>query len=150
MFLEGGVAVVLHGVIRLTVDLDLYVNLSEDNLIKFITALESLGYRPKVPVKGMDFVNISNRELWKKEKGMKVFSFIHLDKPRELIDVFIDEIIDFNLVDSEKVIIESYDLKIPIMSIKHLKELKSIAGREQDLSDIKALDTVQKLREVKG
>lgn len=146
----GGVAVVLHGVVRLTVDLDLYVNLSDDNLIKFINVLESLGYRPKVPVKGMDFVSVANREMWKKEKEMKVFSFIHLDKPRELIDVFIDEIIDYNKVDSEKIVVKADNLRIPIMSINHLKVLKKIAGREQDLSDIKALDAVQRLREAKG
>lgn len=147
---SGGVAVVLHGVVRLTIDVDLYVKLSESNLVRFVSALESLGYRPKAPVKGMDFVNPINREKWKREKEMKVFTFIHLKKPRELIDVFIEEIIDYNKVDSEKVVIKVNNLKIPIMSINHLKILKKMAGREQDLSDIKALDAVQRLREAKG
>lgn len=146
----GGVAVVLHGVVRLTVDLDLYVKLTERNLKKFINALESLEYSPKVPVKGIDFVSPINREKWKKEKKMKVFSFIHLKKPRELIDVFIDEIIDYNKVNNEKIVIKVDKLKIPIMSINHLKMLKKMAGREQDLADIRALDAVQRLREAKG
>lgn len=146
----GGVAVVLHGVIRLTLDLDLYVDLHEDNLIKFITSMGLLGYKPKVPVKAADFIKQENREAWKKEKNMKVFSFIHLDRPTELIDVFIEEFIKYTKVDKEKEIITADDIKIPIMSIKHLKQLKKIAGREQDLKDIQALDTVERLRKSKG
>lgn len=145
----GGVAVVLHGVVRLTVDIDLYVKLTEDNLIKFVNALEFLGYVPKVPVKGMDFVSPVNREKWKEEKGMKIFSFIHPKKHRELIDVFIEEIIDYDRVDNDKVVVKADNLKIPVMSIDHLKLLKEKAGREQDLSDIKALDAIQRLRETK-
>lgn len=146
----GGVAVVLHGVVRLTVDLDLYVEFSESNLEKFVKALLELGYRPKAPVNAMDFINASNRRIWKEEKGMKVFSFIRLDKPRELIDVFVDEYIDYNEVDKEKKIISADDIEIPVISIGHLKELKKMAGREQDLKDIQALDTVERLREAKG
>jgi uncharacterized protein (DUF1330 family) len=36
----GGVALVLHGVLRLTADLDLVVDLAEDNLVKFLKALK--------------------------------------------------------------------------------------------------------------
>lgn len=146
----GGVAVVLHGVVRLTVDLDLYVKLSENNLRKFVGALGSLGYKPKVPVNAIEFVKESNRKIWKKEKGMKVFSFIHLGKPRELIDVFVDELIKYSEVDREKKVMMANGIKIPVISIKHLKELKQMAGREQDLRDIQALDSVEKLREAKG
>lgn len=145
----GGVAVVLHGVVRLTMDLDLYVELSEDNLIKFVNALTSLGYGPKVPVNALDFVKASNRKTWKEEKGMKVFSFIHLDKPTELIDVFVDEFMDYGEVDKEKKIMSADGIEIPVVSIKHLKELKRLAGREQDLKDIQALDAVERLREAK-
>lgn len=135
----GGVAVVLHGVVRLTVDLDLYVEFSESNLGKFIKALSELGYRPKVPVNAMDFVSASNRRMWKEEKGM-----------RELIDVFVDEYINYDEIDKEKKIISADAIEIPVISIRHLKELKKIAGREQDLKDIQALDTVEGLREAKG
>ncbi len=56
------------------------VYLCEKNLIKFINALESLGYKPKVPVEALDLVDPKNREKWKKEKGMKVFFLLPAKK----------------------------------------------------------------------
>jgi hypothetical protein len=39
----GGVAVVMHGVVRLTADLDLMVHLEEKNLTKFVKVMNELG-----------------------------------------------------------------------------------------------------------
>ncbi len=75
----GGVAVVLHGVLRFTADLDLIVELKEENLEKFYVALGTIGYLPKVPVKKEEFKDARKREEWKKEKGMKVFSFVDVN-----------------------------------------------------------------------
>ncbi len=46
----GGVAVVLHGFLRATADLDLVVALNEENLKPFLALMKAKGYRPKVPV----------------------------------------------------------------------------------------------------
>jgi len=142
----GGVAVVLHGVIRMTADVDLFVGLSEKNLLKFVEVLSGMGYRPKIPVKALDFVDASKREKWRKEKGMQVFSFFHLTRGYDLIDVFVYEPIKFNRAYKERKIINAKGLKIPIVSLKHLKELKRLSGRPQDLSDIKALEEIERLR----
>ncbi|MFQ5586429.1 MAG: hypothetical protein ACE5GF_06380, partial [Thermodesulfobacteriota bacterium] len=73
----GGVALVLHGVVRLTADLDLLVELSDENLKNFVSAIGELGYKPKLPVDAEDFIDPSNRKRWREEKGMEVFSFYH-------------------------------------------------------------------------
>lgn len=46
----GGVAVVLHGHLRTTADLDLVVQLERENVLKAVRALAGLGYRPRAPV----------------------------------------------------------------------------------------------------
>ena len=46
----GGVAVVLHGFVRATMDLDLVVSLESSNALKFLELVKGLGYRPKMPV----------------------------------------------------------------------------------------------------
>lgn len=143
----GGVAVVLHGVVRLTVDLDLFVGFSKNNLLKFAEVMTGLAYRPKIPVKASDFEDASKREMWKKEKEMLVFSFFHLERHQEHIDVFVYEPIKFDTVYKNRKIIDAGGLKIPVISFKHLKQLKKIAGRPQDLSDIEALTEIRKLRE---
>ena len=81
----GGVALVLHGVVRLTADLDLFVDLEENNLNKLLKALAELGYKPRLPVSPTDFANRAIRENWIKEKNMIVFSYIDFKNPYILI-----------------------------------------------------------------
>ena len=139
----GGVALVLHGVVRLTADLDLIVELSAENLRKFITAINELGYKPKPPVSAEDFIDPRNRKAWKEEKGMEVFSFYHPKMPINLIDVFVNEPIGFNEIESEIVIFKAKDIEIPVISKKHLKSLKRKANRPQDIADIEALEEIE-------
>jgi hypothetical protein len=141
----GGVALVLHGVVRLTADLDLIVELSTENLKNFITVMNDLGYKPKPPVSAEDFINPLNRKTWKEEKGMEVFSFFHPKMPMNLIDVFVNEPIGFNEIESEIVIFKAKDIEIPVISKKHLKSLKRKANRPQDIADIEALEEIEQM-----
>ena len=59
--IAGGVAVVAHGYVRFTADLDLILDLSEDNLRRAVPALASLGYRPLVPVAFEAFIDADTR-----------------------------------------------------------------------------------------
>lgn len=141
----GGVALVLHGVVRLTADLDLIVRLETKNLTKFISVIKELGYRPKVTVKAEEFIDNEKRETWRKEKGMQVLSFYHPKKPALLLDVFVNEPIDYETLEDEKEVIQAGSIKIPVVSKRHLIELKKISGRPQDIADINALKEVMKI-----
>jgi hypothetical protein len=141
----GGVALVLHGVVRLTADIDLIVEMSTENLQKFIAAMNELGYKPKPPVKAEDFINPLNRKAWKEEKGMEVFSFFHPAKPMNLVDIFINEPISFDEIEREIVIFKARDIKIPVISKNHLIFLKSKAHRPQDIADIEALEALEQM-----
>lgn len=142
----GGGAVVLHGVVRMTADLDLFVGFEKKNLLKFVEVLTMLGYKPKIPVEASDFADAAKREKWKKEKGMLVFSFYHLKRRQDHIDVFVYEPIGFEKAYKEKELIKAGLIRIPIISIKYLKKMKEIAGRPQDLADIEALKEVEMLK----
>lgn len=135
----GGIALLLHGVVRFTADLDLIVDLSEDNLKSFVRAMGELGYRPKQPVPADDLCSPETRMRWADEKHMVVFSFYHPEKPLNLVDVFITEPIPFSLIEKELVWFEAGNVKIPVVSIAHLIQLKQEAGRPQDISDIEIL-----------
>jgi hypothetical protein len=142
----GGVALVLHGVVRLTVDLDLMVEMSESNLRKFVSALGGLGYKPKVPVSLSDFVDRDTRRRWVKEKNMKVFSLYHPKKPYSVVDVLVYEPIDYRKAREDRVVVDVKGVSIPVASAEHLKELKRISGRKQDLADIKALNDLEEIK----
>ena len=138
----GGVALVLHGVVRFTADLDLIVDLEPENLRRFVQAMTELGYRPRVPVKAEDFLDQAARNQWKQEKGMEVFSFVDPGQPITLIDVFIEEKIPFGEVMKDLVRITAKGITIPVVSLPHLKKLKKAAGRPQDLADIEAIEAL--------
>jgi len=140
----GGLALVLHGVVRLTADLDLIVALKEDNINKFAKMMTRLGYKPKAPVPAEHLGDAEKRKKWLKEKNMKVFSFFHQKEHFKLVDVFVTEPIPFKELSKEKKNVKVNDISIPICSIGHLIELKEKAGRPQDVADIKALKKIKR------
>ncbi|NQU17485.1 MAG: nucleotidyl transferase AbiEii/AbiGii toxin family protein [Candidatus Saganbacteria bacterium] len=140
----GGVALVLHGVVRLTADLDLFVDLNANNLEKLLKALKELGYKPKLPVNPKDFADNTIREKWVKEKNMKVFSFIHSKDDFKVIDIFANEPIPFNKAYSNKQTLKAEGIGIKTISFRDLITLKKISAREQDLKDIEMLEELRK------
>jgi len=53
----GGLAVVAHGYVRFTQDIDLVVQLERENVLRAMKALTGIGYRPLIPVDAAQFVN---------------------------------------------------------------------------------------------
>jgi len=138
----GGIAVSLYGAVRLTVDADLILELRNENIDKFFKAMKELGYLPKVPVDVADFADPKKRRQWIAEKGMRVFPLYHPQRPLEIVDVFVENPIDFQEMDKEKVVKKAQGLEIPLPSLRHLVKLKRLAGRDQDLNDIKTLENL--------
>jgi hypothetical protein len=136
----GGMAVVLHGIVRLTADLDIMIDLGRKNAKTFVEAMTALGYKPRVPVKAAEFVDPEKRASWMKEKDMKVFSFFDPKAPMHSVDVFVYEPIDFESAYARRKTVKAGRLSLPVVSIEDLKALKVISGRGQDLADIKSLE----------
>lgn len=144
--IAGGAAVLLHGFVRFTADLDLIVAISRENLGKFFDTLYNLGYRPKVPVKKEEFMDKAKRKEWIEQRGMIVFSFFHLKEHLRLIDVFVEEPIKFSEIEKKIKKFRLKNISVPVLGIEHLKELKRRAGRPQDLIDIKNLEELERIK----
>jgi len=142
----GGIALVLHGVVRMTVDLDIMLDLERGNIQRFLSAMQDLGYKPKAPVSLEELKDPVKRRKWRDEKNMVVFSFFDPQKPFQIIDIFIENPIPFSEIDKEKTIITARNISIPTISINHLKKLKKMSGRAQDLADIGALKDLEELK----
>src|SRR5512145_2002337 len=91
----GGVAVVLHGHLRTTADLDLVVSLEPANARRAMDALVGLGYRSRAPVPAERFADPAEREAWVAEKGLTVFSLWSDRTPGLELDLFVREPFDF-------------------------------------------------------
>jgi predicted nucleotidyltransferase len=139
----GGVALNLLGVPRFTADLDLIVALDERNVLTFTDCMTRLGFIPRVPVQAKDFAVAENRERWRREKNMRVFSFTKPNNPLEVVDVFVYEPMPFEEMWERREAIPIENFSLPVVSVDHLIALKKEAGRLQDLSDIEALEKVK-------
>lgn len=135
----GGVAVVLHGHLRTTLDLDLVLHLENENVSRALKVFESLGFQSRVPVPLQSFADPENRKLWEHEKNMTVFSLWHPDQPGFAVDLFLREPFDFQEVYRRALIVPVGGLQATVLSAADLLEMKQSAGRPQDLEDVKAL-----------
>ncbi|OGB89717.1 hypothetical protein A2625_06315 [candidate division WOR-1 bacterium RIFCSPHIGHO2_01_FULL_53_15] len=137
--LIGGLAVALYGIPRTTGDIDLMVNLNPENLLKLIKTMGQLGFIPKAPVKAEDLADPAKRADWIKNKNMKVFTFYRPDNPYALVDIMIDNPLNYEELARGKKQVSDRGAKIFLIPKKMLIKLKELSGRKQDLSDIKAL-----------
>lgn len=140
----GGVAVNLYGIERATGDIDIVVHLEQHNLEKFVEVMKELGFRPKIQVKLEHLLSKEIREEWIREKGMKVFSVYDPQNPYFLLDVFIEEPFDFDKVYEERKSIKAGNVRIPLVPIKRLIEMKKKVGRPQDIADVYYLRKIEK------
>lgn len=143
----GGVATVLHGYARLTMDIDLIVDLVPEEAARTVRTLESLGYKPRVPVPAAQFADAAKRQEWIEQKGMTVFSFFNPSNSMLTIDLFVHHPIPFAELHAraERMVIEG--VPVYICSIDDLISLKQLAGRPQDLQDIERLRLIQEKRQ---
>jgi hypothetical protein len=135
----GGVAVVLHGYLRTTLDLDLVLELERGNLERALKALAGLGLCPQAPVPLSSFADPETRERWLREKNMTVFSLWHPDRPGFAVDLFVQEPFDFEAVYGRALRVPLQGVGATVVSRDDLVEMKRAAGRAQDMEDIAAL-----------
>jgi len=141
----GGVAAVLHGVERVTLDIDLALDMEPANVEKFLQVMQQLGLRPRVLVPARDLMSSEAVRRMVAEKGALVFSFVDFDRPLRHVDIFLQGNLSFGELSrgARKIVIENRVIKI--MGIDKLLETKRAITplRDKDLIDIKQLEKLQ-------
>lgn len=146
----GGVAVVLHGYLRTTADLDLVLQLEQANVVRAMRALEALGYRPRAPVALEDFAAADKREAWMRDKGLVVFSLWSPAHATLEIDLFVAEPFDFDTVYSRAVRVPLERTEATLIGLEDLIALKKQVGRPRDAEDVAALEALRDARPEEG
>lgn len=139
--IAGGVAVVLQGVERLTMDLDTAVSLEKANLKKFIETMDELGLVPRLPVKSDSLMDPEKMRIMVEEKNALVFTFIDPKVPIRQVDFFLMKDLSYESLKGD---VEEMDLdgvKLKVLTKQKLVELKLKVHpmRDKDLWDIKEL-----------
>lgn len=136
----GGFAVVAHGYLRFTADLDLVLDLDAENARRTLEVLQRLGYQPRVPVPLAQFADAQARQFWAEHKNMQVFSLASSLHPATEIDLFIAEPFDFASAYAHAAHLSLMGVEVPVVPLATLLAMKRQAGRPQDLQDIRALE----------
>ncbi len=139
----GGMAVNLHGIPRMTYDIDLILDLEKDNLSQFLSLVKGWGFKPKIPVDIMDFTVEDNRTDWIQNRQMKAFNLVNPEWAISEIDILIDTPVTYLEASGEVVHFELNDILVPTISIDHLIEMKEKADRAQDRADVQHLKRIK-------
>jgi hypothetical protein len=137
----GGVACVLQGVERFTLDLDVAVNLTPANLERFIAVMASQGLVPRVPVEPESLLDPDVRKVIVEEKNALVFTFIDLKDPRRHVDMFLRDDLSYEVLNEHCDRVDFDGRKVAITSVEKLLEIKEAIDppRDKDQLDIAVL-----------
>lgn len=120
----GGYAVVYHGYVRSTNDIDIWVDISEDNIKNLLNALDEFGF--------------SSLNL--KEEDFAPGQIIQLGYPPNRIDLITTPAgIDFESCHKSKEQIKIDGITLNIIDFENLIKTKKASNRTRDLADIDEL-----------
>ena len=135
----GGLSVNLHGIPRVTQDIDIIISLDRENITGVTGILKKFGYVPKLPVNPDDLTDESIRESWIREKNLIAFSFCHTRDQYKIIDIVLVHPLDFDTSYKNRTVKSVRDFTINLVCIDDLITMKKYSARNQDLSDIELL-----------
>ena len=146
----GGLAVNLHGIPRVTQDIDFILAPEKENILKAVRILSNLNYVPLLPLAPEKLADTEDVISWINEKNMIAFSFHHKTENYKVIDIVISHNLDFEASYSKATIKKINDIEISIASINDIITMKQISGREQDKSDVEMLLKLKRLTDEDG
>ena len=144
--LVGGVAVNLHGVPRMTYDVDLVVAPDAEQLSAAARVLAGLGLVCRIPVKLEAFADVEYRETMRKERNL-IASYSDPSDPLREVDVLVAPPVDARELVTRATRLSLGDVPVRVASIPDLIALKRASARQQDAADVVHLERLAKERD---
>ena len=138
--LIGGLAMNLHGVPRMTMDVDIMIALNNKNISKLSNCINELGLRPSVPIKLEELADKTRCEALFIEKNLIALALISHTPATPTVDIVIYHPLNFQQAYANRVERDVAGTPVMLASIQDMITLKKAAGRAQDLSDITHLE----------
>lgn len=144
--LVGGIAFNLLGGSRNTLDMDILVEMTDDNLLKIVNIMKKSGYHVKQPVNPIKIADKKMREDWIRNKNMKAFNFYKGENTYEEVDIIIDSPINFKEAIKDALKAKVSGLTLTVISPENFIKMKKNSGRDKDLRDISELKLARKMK----
>ena len=137
----GGVACVLHGVERVTMDVDIAVATDPENFSRFIGVMEDLGLKPRVPVDPRTLLDDRVLDNIINDKHALVFSFLDPDLPTRHVDIFLRNDLNHEALSPHVETVQFRGRVLKVVSKQKLLDIKLAISppRTKDRIDIEFL-----------
>lgn len=113
----GGLAVSLHGVERATMDIDVTVAMTPDNLAALVEVARELGMSPVLPVALDALTDMDQLAHWHRERHMEVFALRAPGCAGVTLDVLLFPPVDFGGLQDRAWVFEVADVPLIVASI---------------------------------
>ena len=137
--LIGGLAVSLHGIERATMDIDVTVAMTPENLASVVAMARELGMAPVLPVDLNTLIDLDQLAAWHRERNLEVFALRAPGLAGITVDVLLYPPVNYAGMRERAVTFKAGDVPIVVVGIDDLIALKQAVGRPIDLSDIEHL-----------
>ncbi len=124
----GGMAAVYHGVERMTMDLDISLDMDPENVRRFLKTVHELRLVPRAPVQADSLLDPETLKGFVQEKNARVFTFWDPDSPYRQIDVFLTEDQAYSLLRDHTVTAKVDGRTVRVLSMKKLLSTASFDG----------------------
>lgn len=141
--LIGGLAVSLHGVERATMDVDITVAMTPDNLASLIETAKELKLSPVLPVPLDSLRDLELLRQWHAERHLEAFALRTADLVGATVDVLLFPPVEFTGMALRAAVFNVANTAIQVASIDDLIALKQAVGRPIDITDIEHLQRIK-------
>lgn len=137
--LIGGLAISLHGIERATMDIDVSVAMTPDNLSALAAMARELGMTPVLPVDLNTLTDLDQLAQWHQERNLEAFALHAPGHTGMTLDVLLYPPVDFAGMRERAVTFKAGDVPVVVACIDDMIALKQAVGRPIDLADIEHL-----------
>lgn len=135
--LVGGAALVVHGIPRGTLDIDVYIVAKVETVNKLFKITEALGLKSKQ--RAILAIAHSSKLI-----ANQWISFSYGGK--DMLDVFLAEQKEFEKIFKDAKLKRDKDISIKVASLEDIELMKKASGRPVDIADIELIKETRKIK----